>query len=41
MADSGEDEVSGVALAALEVATAEVPSSLHVANHGFDALAAA
>ena len=28
MADSGEDDVGGVALAALEVATSEVPISL-------------
>jgi hypothetical protein len=41
VADSGEDDVSGVALAALEVATAEVPVSLHVANDGFDGRAAA
>ncbi len=32
MADSGEDDVGGVTLAALEVATAEVLISLHVAN---------
>jgi len=28
----GEDDIGGVARAALEVATAEVPVSLHVAN---------
>ena len=32
VANSGQDDVGGVALAALEAATAEVPISLHVAN---------
>ena len=41
MADSGEDDVGGVALAALEVAAAEVSVSLHVANNGFDGRMAA
>ena len=41
MADSGEDDVGGVAHAALEVATAEVPIGLHVPNDGFDGRATA
>ena len=41
MADGGEDDIGGVARAALEVATAEVPVSLHVANDSFDGRAAA
>ena len=34
--NGGEDDVGGVALAAHEVAMAEVLISLHVANDGFD-----
>jgi hypothetical protein len=41
VADSGEDNIDGVALASLEVAAAEVPIRLHVANDGFDGRAAA
>ena len=41
MADGSEDDVGGVALATLEVAAAEVPIVLHVANDGFDGRAAA
>jgi hypothetical protein len=39
--DGSEDDVGGVALATLEVAGAEVPIVLHVANDGFDGRAAA
>ena len=41
MTDGSEDDVGGVALATLEVAAAEVPIVLHVANDGFDGRAAA
>ena len=41
MTDGSEDDVSGVALATLEVAAAEVPIILHVADDGFDSRAAA
>ena len=40
VADGGEDDVGGVALAAFEVAAAEMAVSLHVADHGFDGGAA-
>ena len=36
MADGGEDDVCGVALAAFEVAAAEVAVSLHVSDDGLD-----
>ena len=36
MADGGEDDVCGVALAALEMAAAEVAVGLHVSDHGLD-----
>ena len=41
MPDGSEDDVSGVALRALKVATAEMAVSLHVADNGFDSRAAA
>ncbi len=39
--DGSEDDVGGVALGTLEVAAAEVPIVLHVADDGFDGGAAA
>ncbi len=36
MADGGEDDVGGIASAALEIAAAEVTFGLHVADHGLD-----
>jgi hypothetical protein len=36
IADSGEDGVGGIAVAAFEVAAAEVTFGLHVADHGLD-----
>jgi hypothetical protein len=36
VSDGGEDGVCGIAIAALEVAAAEMPVGLHVADHGFD-----
>jgi len=36
VADGGEDDVGGIALAALEMAATEVPIGLHVADHGLD-----
>ena len=41
MSDGSEDDVSGVALGALKVATAEMAVGLHVADNGFDSRAAA
>ena len=40
MADGGEDDVGGIALAALEMAAAEVTVGLHVSDHGLDGAAA-
>src|SRR5947208_9992596 len=40
MADGGEDDVGGIALAALEMAAAEVTVRLHVSDHGLDSAAA-
>jgi len=40
VADSGEDDVGGIALAALEIAAAEVTVGLHVSDHGLDGTAA-
>ena len=40
MADSGEDGVGGIALAAFEIAAAEMAIHLHVADHGLDGGAA-
>ena len=40
MADRGEDGVGGVAIAALEIAAAEMAVGLHVSDHGFDGGAA-
>ena len=34
VADGGEDDVGGVALATLEMAAAEVAIGLHVSDHG-------
>src|SRR4051795_4077543 len=36
VADSGEDGVGGIAIAAFEIAAAEVTFGLHVADHGLD-----
>ena len=36
----GEDAVGGIALAALEMAAAEVTVGLHVSDHGLDGAAA-
>ena len=36
MADGGEDDVGGIAGAALEIAAAEVAFGLQVADHGLD-----
>jgi hypothetical protein len=36
MADGGECDVCGVALAAFEMAAAEVAVNLHVSDHGFN-----
>jgi hypothetical protein len=36
VADSGENDVGGIALAAFEIAAAEMAVRLHVSNHGFD-----
>jgi len=36
VADGGEDDVGGIALAALEMAAAEVTVGLHVSDHGLD-----
>ena len=36
VADGGEDDVGGVALAALEIASPEMALGLHVADHRFD-----
>ena len=40
MSDRGEDCVGGVALAAFEIAAAEMAVGLHVSDHGFDGGAA-
>jgi hypothetical protein len=40
VADGGEDDVGGIALAALQVAAAEVTIGLHVTDHGLDGGAA-
>jgi hypothetical protein len=40
VADGGEDDVGGIALAALEMAAAEVTVGLHVFDHGLDGAAA-
>jgi hypothetical protein len=40
VADAGEDDVGGIALAALEMAAAEVTVGLHVSDHGLDGAAA-
>ena len=39
VADGGENDVCGVALAAFEMAAAEVAVGLHVADHGLDSRA--
>jgi hypothetical protein len=36
VADRGEDGVGGIAVAAFEVAAAEVAFGLHVTDHGLD-----
>lgn len=36
MADGGQDDVGGIALAALEITAAEVSIGLHVTDHGLD-----
>ena len=41
MAGGGEDDVGGVAVGAFEVAAAEMPVGLHVADDSFDGGAAA
>lgn len=41
MADGGEDDVDGVTLTALEMAAAEMPIALHVADDRLDGWAAA
>ena len=40
MSNRGEDCVGGVALAAFEIAAAEMSVGLHVSDHGFDGGAA-
>ena len=40
MADGGEDDVGGIAFAALEMAAAEVTIGLHVSDHGLSGAAA-
>jgi hypothetical protein len=40
VADGGEDDVGGIALAALKMAAAEVTVGLHVSDHGLDGAAA-
>jgi len=40
VADGGEDSVGGIALRSLEIATAEMAVSLHVADNGLDSGAA-
>ena len=40
VADGGEDDIGGIALAALEMAAAEVTVGLHVSDHGLDSAAA-
>ena len=40
MADGGEDDVGGIALAALQVAATEVTIGFHVTDHGLDGGAA-
>ena len=40
MADGGQDDVGGIALAALEMAAAEMSVGLHVTDHGLDGCAA-
>ena len=40
MADGGEDDVGGIAVAALEMAAAEVSIGLHATDHGLDGGAA-
>jgi hypothetical protein len=39
LADGGEDDVGSIALAALEMAAADVTVSLHVSEHGLDGAA--
>jgi hypothetical protein len=36
MADCGENDIGGVALASPEVAATEMAFGLHMADHGFD-----
>jgi hypothetical protein len=40
VADGGKDDVGGIALAALEMAAAEVTVGFHVSDHGLDSAAA-